>query len=61
MMNKAKLNVYRKVLHKVCEKSDAAEEFIKTKIEEICLQKKLLVKEVSYFASKRLCFVVAFN
>ena len=39
MMNKAKLNVYRKVLHKVCEKSDAAEEFIKTKIEEIVFRK----------------------
>ena len=27
-MNKTKLNVYKKVLHKVCEKFDGAEEFI---------------------------------
>ena len=35
MMNKTKLNVYKKVLQKVCEKSDGAEEFINQKIEEI--------------------------
>ena len=37
-MNKAKLNVYQKVLHKVCEKSDGAKEFIGEKTEEICCQ-----------------------
>ena len=36
MMNKTKLNVYKKVLQKVCEKSDGAEEVINQKIEEIC-------------------------
>ena len=35
MMNKTKLNVYKKVLQKVCEKSDGAEEVINQKIEEI--------------------------
>ena len=32
-MNKTKLNVYKKVLHEVSEKSDRAEEFINQKIE----------------------------
>ena len=35
MMSKTKLNVYKKVLQKVCEKSDGAEEVINQKIEEI--------------------------
>ena len=35
ILNKTKLNVYKKVLHKVCEKSDGAGEFINQKIEEI--------------------------
>ena len=34
-MNETKLNVYKKVLHVVCEKFNGAEEFIKERIEEI--------------------------
>ena len=43
-----KINVYKKVLQKVCEKFDGAEEFIKEKIEEICNNGKLSVEEVTY-------------
>ena len=43
-----KLNVYKKVLQKVCENFDGAEEFIKEKIEEICSNGKLSVEEVTY-------------
>ena len=46
--NNAKLNVYKKVLQKVCEKFDGAEEFIKDKNEEICSNRKLSVEEVTY-------------
>ena len=46
-MVKTKLNVYKKVLHKFCEKLDGAEEFINQKIEEICCQEKLSVEEVT--------------
>ena len=42
-MNKTKLNVYRNVLHKVCEKFDGAKEFINQKIEAIYCQEKLSV------------------
>ena len=59
-MVKTKLNVYKKVLHKFCEKLDGAEEFINQKIEEICCQEKLSVEEVTYFVCERLCFVVSF-
>ena len=59
-MLKLKLNVYKKVLHKVCEKFDGAEEFIKEKIEEICWQKKLSVEGVTYFVYERLHFVLSF-
>ena len=45
-MNNAKLNVYKKVLQRVCEKFDGAEEFIKD--EEICSNRKLLVEEATY-------------
>ena len=34
-MNETKLNVYKKVLHVVCEKFNGAEEFIKERLEEI--------------------------
>ena len=44
-MLKLKLNVYKKVLHKVCEKFDGAEEFIKEKIQETCCEEKLSVEE----------------
>ena len=60
MMNKTKLNVYKKVLHKVCEKSDGAEELINQKIEEIYFQEKLSVEEVTCFVYERLRFVVSF-
>ena len=59
-INKTKLNLYKKVLHEVCEKFDGAEEFINQKIEEICYQKKLSVEEVTYFFYERLRFVVSF-
>ena len=60
-MNKTKLNVYKKVLHEVCEKFDETREFIKEKIEEICCQEKLLVEDVTYFVHKRLRFVVNYK
>ena len=47
-MNSTKLYVYKKVLQEVCKKFDGAEEFIKNKIEEICSNGKLSVKEVTY-------------
>ena len=47
-MNKTKLNVYKMVLHEVCDMFDGAEEFIKEKIEEICCQKKLSAEEVTF-------------
>ena len=43
-----KINVYKKVLQKVCEKFDGTEEFIKEKIEEIYSNRKLSVEEVAY-------------
>ena len=60
MMNKTKLNVYKKVLQKVCEKSDGAEEVINQKIEEIYYQEKLSVEEITCFVYERLRFVVSF-
>ena len=60
MMNKTKLNVYKKALHEVCEKFDGDEKFINQKIGEICCQEKLSVKEVTCFAHERLHFVVRF-
>ena len=59
-MNKTKLNVYKKVLHEVCEKFNEAEEFINKKIEETGCQEMLLVKHIIYFVYERLCFVVNF-
>ena len=47
-MNNTKLYVYKKVLQEVCKKFAGAEEFIKNKIEEICSNGKLSVKEVTY-------------
>ena len=54
-MDKTKLNVYRKVLHEVCEKFDGAEEFKNQKIEEICCQ-----EEVTYSVYESLRFAVCF-
>ena len=47
-MNNTKLNVYKKVLQKVCKEFDGAKEFIKDKIEEICSNGKLSKEEVTY-------------
>ena len=52
-MNKTKLNIYKKVLHEVCQKFNGAEEFINQKIEEICCHEKLLVEEVTYYFYER--------
>ena len=47
-MTNTKLNVYKIVSQKVCEKFSGAEEYIKKTIEELCNEKKLSVEEVSY-------------
>ena len=49
-MSSAKLNVYKKVLQEISKKFDGAKEFIRYKIEEICCNEKLLVKEVNLFS-----------
>ena len=54
MNNAKKLNVYKKVIQEVCEKSDGPKEFIRDKLEEIYSNKKLSVEEVTYFFYKRL-------
>ena len=59
-MNKTKLNLYKNVLHEVCEKFHGAEEFINQKIEKICSQEKSSVEEVTYFVYERLRFNVSF-
>ena len=46
-MNNAKLNVYKNVLQEVCEKFNGAGQFIKERIEELCSNGKLSVKEVT--------------
>ena len=43
-----KLNVYKTVLHEVCEKFSGTEEYIKTRIEELCIEKKFSVEVVTY-------------
>ena len=58
-MNKTKLNVYKKVLHEVCQKFNGAEEFINQKIKEICCQEKLSAEEVTYFIYEKFRFVVS--
>ena len=47
-MNNAKLNVYKSVLQEVCEKFNGAGQFIRERIEELCSNGKLSVKEVTY-------------
>ena len=47
-MNNTKLNVYKKVLQELCEKYSRAAACIKERIEELCSENKLLVKEVAY-------------
>ena len=41
-MANTKLNVYKIVLQKVCEKFNGAEQYIKKRIEELCNEKKVL-------------------
>ena len=55
-MNNLKIKVYKRVLKEVSEKYDGAEDFINSRIEEICSQEKLSVEEVIYF----LYFLVSF-
>ena len=59
-MSKTKLNVYKKVLHEVCQKFNGAEEFINQKIKEFCCQERLSAEEVTYFIYGRFRFVVSF-
>ena len=47
MNNAKKLNVHKKVLQEVCEKSDGGKESIRDKIEEICSNEKSSVEEVT--------------
>ena len=60
-MNKTKLKVYKNVLDQVFEKFERSTEFIKEKIKEICFQRKLSVREVTYFVYERLRLILAFN
>ena len=46
------IEVYKKVLQEVCEKSDGAKEFTKDKIGDICSNEKLSVEEVTYLFMK---------
>ena len=55
-MNNLKIKIYKRVLKEVSEKYDGAEDFINSRIEEICSQEKLSAKEVICF----LCFLVSF-
>ena len=59
-MNETKLNVYKKVLHVVCEKFNGAEEFIKESIEEIWCQEKLSVEKLILFM-KHCVLLLSFN
>ena len=52
-MNNLKVKVYKTILKEVSEKYEGIEEFINSKIEEICSQEKLSGEEVTYF----LCFL----
>ena len=47
-MTNTKINIYKKVLQKVFEKFNDAEAFVKERIEELCNEKKLSAKEVTY-------------
>ena len=55
-MSILKIKIYKRVLKDVSEKYEGAEEFINSRIEEICFQEKLSVEEVIYFLS----FLVSF-
>ena len=47
-MNNTKINIYKIVLQKVCEKFDNAEAFVREGIEELSNEKKLSAEEVTY-------------
>ena len=53
-MNNVKLNVYKQVLQKVCEKFNGAEDFIKERIEELCSNGKLSLDRGNLFVYQRL-------
>ena len=47
-MSNTKVNVYKNVLQKVCEKINGAEQYIKERIEVFCSESKLSIDEVIY-------------
>ena len=47
-MINTKINIYKNVLQKVCEKFDNAEAFVREGIEELSNEKKLSAEEVTY-------------
>ena len=48
-MNNTKINIYKKVLQEVSEKSNDAEAFVKERIELLCSKKKLSTDEVTTY------------
>ena len=48
-MANTKLNVYKIVLQKICEKFNGAEEYIKKRIEELCNEKKNISRRGNLF------------
>ena len=55
-MNNLKVKVYKTILKEVSEKYEGIEEFINSKIKEICSQEKLSGKELIYFLFSCLAF-----
>ena len=55
-MNNIKIKVYKRVPKEVSKKYVGAEDFINSRIGEICSQENLSAEEVIYF----LCFLVSF-
>ena len=55
-MNNIKIKVYKRVPKEVSRKYDGAEDFINSRIQEICSQEKLSAEKVIYL----LCFLVSF-
>ena len=52
-MNRINIKIHKRVLKEVSEKYDGPEDFINSRIGEICSKEKLPAEEVIYF----LCFV----
>ena len=48
-MTNTKLNVYKIVSQKVCEKFSGAEEYINKRIEELCNEKKIISRRGKLF------------